>query len=194
VPLKAVLLNLLSIGAAFGIMVAVFQWGWGGALIGLEKTVPIVSFIPMFLFAILFGLSMDYEVFLLSRVREQYLRTGDNGTAIVRGISDTARVITSAALIMVAVFLSFAVAEDPATKMFGLGLATAILVDATVVRMVLVPATMTLLGRANWWLPAWLDRLLPRGPVAEADGPEVPGRRPDAGERGLAVAAATPRR
>ncbi|WP_327732745.1 MMPL family transporter [Streptomyces nojiriensis] len=173
VPLKAVLLNLLSIGAAYGIMVAVFQWGWGGALIGLEATVPIVSFIPMFLFAILFGLSMDYEVFLLSRVREEYLRTGDNGTAIVEGVSGTARIITSAALIMVAVFLSFAVAEDPSTKMFGLGLATAIFIDATVVRMVLVPATMTLLGRTNWWLPRWLDRMLPRGPVgtdAESTG------------------------
>ncbi|MFJ6778859.1 MMPL family transporter [Streptomyces yangpuensis] len=165
VPLKAVLLNLLSIGAAYGIMVAVFQWGWGGALIGLEATVPIVSFIPMFLFAILFGLSMDYEVFLLSRVREEYLRTGDNATAIVEGVSGTARIITSAALIMVAVFLSFAVAEDPSTKMFGLGLATAIFIDATVVRMVLVPATMTLLGRTNWWLPKWMDRMLPGGPV-----------------------------
>ncbi|MBC7274847.1 MAG: MMPL family transporter [Streptomyces sp.] len=169
VPLKAVLLNLLSIGAAYGVMVAVFQWGWGGALIGLEATVPIVSFIPMFLFAILFGLSMDYEVFLLSRVREEYLRTGDNGTAIVEGVSRTARIITSAALIMVAVFLSFAVAEDPSAKMFGLGLATAIFIDATVVRMVLVPATMTLLGRANWWLPEWLDRMLPRGPVGTDD-------------------------
>ncbi|MFH8418875.1 MMPL family transporter [Streptomyces collinus] len=169
VPLKAVLLNLLSIGAAYGIMVAVFQWGWGGALIGLEATVPIVSFIPMFLFAILFGLSMDYEVFLLSRVREEYLRTGDNVTAIVEGVSRTARIITSAALIMVAVFLSFAVADDPSTKMFGLGLATAIFIDATVVRMVLVPATMTLLGRTNWWLPKWLDRTLPRGPVGTDD-------------------------
>ncbi|MFE2555047.1 MMPL family transporter [Streptomyces sp. NPDC059352] len=169
VPLKAVLLNLLSIGAAYGIMVAVFQWGWGGALIGLEATVPIVSFIPMFLFAILFGLSMDYEVFLLSRVREEYLRTGDNGTAIVEGVSRTARIITSAALIMVAVFLSFAVADDPSTKMFGLGLATAIFIDATVVRMVLVPATMTLLGRANWWLPKWLDWMLPHGPVDTDD-------------------------
>ncbi|WP_328740787.1 MMPL family transporter [Streptomyces erythrochromogenes] len=169
VPLKAVLLNLLSIGAAYGIMVAVFQWGWGGALIGLDATVPIVSFIPMFLFAILFGLSMDYEVFLLSRVREEYLRTGDNGTAIVEGISRTARIITSAALIMVAVFLSFAVADDPSAKMFGLGLATAIFIDATVVRMVLVPATMTLLGRTNWWLPKWLDRILPRGPVGTDD-------------------------
>ncbi|MEU4063779.1 MMPL family transporter [Streptomyces wedmorensis] len=169
VPLKAVLLNLLSIGASYGIMVAVFQWGWGGALIGLEATVPIVSFIPMFLFAILFGLSMDYEVFLLSRVREEYQRTGDNRTAIVEGISGTARIITSAALIMVAVFLSFAVADDPSTKMFGLGLATAIFIDATVVRMVLVPATMTLLGRANWWLPKWLDRMLPHGPVGTHD-------------------------
>jgi len=164
VPLKAVLLNLLSIGATYGIMVAVFQWGWGATLIGLESTVPIVSFIPMFLFAILFGLSMDYEVFLLSRVREEYLRTGDNAAAIVRGISSSARVITSAALIMVAVFLSFAIANDPSTKMFGFGLATAIFVDATVVRMVLVPATMTLLGRANWWLPRWLDRVLPPSP------------------------------
>ncbi|MFD6113229.1 MMPL family transporter [Streptomyces yangpuensis] len=172
VPLKAVLLNLLSIGASYGIMVAVFQWGWGGALIGLEATVPIVSFIPMFLFAILFGLSMDYEVFLLSHVREEYLRTGDNGTAIVEGISRTARIITSAALIMVAVFLSFAVADDPSAKMFGLGLATAIFIDATVVRMVLVPATMTLLGRTNWWLPKWLDRMLPRGPVG-TDHPPV---------------------
>ncbi|MFG3055415.1 MMPL family transporter [Kitasatospora sp. NPDC048239] len=179
VPLKAVLLNLLSIGAAYGIMVAVFQWGWGGALIGLEATVPIVSFIPMFLFAILFGLSMDYEVFLLSRVREEYLRTGDNGTAIVEGVSGTARTITSAALIMVAVFLSFAVAEDPSAKMFGLGLATAIFIDATVVRMVLVPATMTLLGRANWWLPTWLDRMLPRGPVAtDGTGAESTGEAP----------------
>lgn len=179
VPLKAVLLNLLSIGAAYGIMVAVFQWGWGGALIGLEATVPIVSFIPMFLFAILFGLSMDYEVFLLSRVREEYLRSGDNGTAIVEGVSRTARIITSAALIMVAVFLSFAVAEDPSTKMFGLGLATAIFIDATVVRMVLVPATMTLLGRTNWWLPKWLDRMLPRGPVGtDGTGTESTGEAP----------------
>ncbi|WP_241253727.1 MMPL family transporter [Streptomyces sp. W1SF4] len=190
VPLKAVLLNLLSIGAAYGVMVAVFQWGWGGALIGLEATVPIVSFIPMFLFAILFGLSMDYEVFILSRVREEYLRTGDNGTAIVEGVSRTARTITSAALIMVAVFLSFAAAEDPSAKMFGLGLATAILIDSTVVRMVLVPATMTLLGRTNWWLPKWLDRMLPGGPAGAddtgaravpADRRVRPGTRPSSG-------------
>jgi putative drug exporter of the RND superfamily len=161
VPLKAVLLNLLSIGASFGVMVMIFQWGWGAGLIGLEQSVPIVSFIPMFMFAILFGLSMDYEVFLLSRVREVYARTGNNNTAIVRGISSTARVITSAAAIMICVFASFVLGPDPATKMFGIGLATAILVDATLVRMVLVPATMTLLGNANWWLPGWLDRVLP---------------------------------
>jgi putative drug exporter of the RND superfamily len=169
VPLKAVLLNLLSIGASYGLIVMVFQWGWGGALIGLEATVPVVSFIPMFMFAILFGLSMDYEMFLLSRVREEYQRTGDNGTAIVGGISGTARVITSAALIMVTVFLAFVFGQGPAIKMLGLGLATAILVDATIVRMVLVPATMTLLGRANWWLPAWLDRILPRVTVDAVD-------------------------
>jgi RND superfamily putative drug exporter len=161
VPLKAVLLNLLSIGAAYGVMVMVFQWGWAAGLIGLESTVPIVSFIPMFMFAILFGLSMDYEVFLLSRVREEFVATGDNERSIVRGIASTGRVITSAALIMISVFLAFVFGEDAATKMFGLGLATAIFVDATLVRMVLVPATMTVLGDANWWLPRTLDRRLP---------------------------------
>jgi RND superfamily putative drug exporter len=183
VPLKAVLLNLLSIGASYGVIVMVFQWGWGAALIGLESTVPVVSFIPMFMFAILFGLSMDYEMFLLSRVREEYLRSGDNATAIVDGIAGTARVITSAALIMISVFLAFVLGEGPAVKMLGLGLATAVLIDATVVRMVLVPATMTLLGRANWWLPAWLDRLLPRVPVDTLDGRQAgDGARPPARE------------
>ncbi len=176
VPLKAVLLNLLSIGASYGVMVMVFQWGWGADLIGLTSTVPIVSFIPMFMFAILFGLSMDYEVFLLSRVREEYVASGDNTTSVVRGISSTGRVITSAALIMIAVFLAFVTGEDAGTKMFGLGLATAIFIDATLVRMVLVPATMKLLGEANWWLPGWLDRLLPTidlhesVPVREVEG------------------------
>ncbi len=163
VPIKAALLNLLSIGAAYGVMVMVFQWGWGASLIGVESAVPIVSFIPMFMFAIAFGLSMDYEVFLLSRVREHYLATGDNDSAIVRGLGSTARVITSAAMIMVSVFLGFVAGNDPSTKMFGMGLATAIFIDATIVRMVLVPATMKLLGTANWWLPAWLERLLPGG-------------------------------
>ncbi len=161
VPLKAALLNLLSIGAAYGVLVMVFQWGWGKSLIGLESTVPIVSFIPMFMFAVLFGLSMDYEVFLLSRVREEYLITGDNEASVIHGIASTARVITSAALIMISVFLGFVLGDDPAIKMVGLGLATAIFVDATIVRMILVPATMKLMGNANWWIPRWLDRLMP---------------------------------
>ena len=171
VPLKAALMNLLSVGAAYGVMVMVFQWGWGAELIGLESTVPILSFIPLFMFAILFGLSMDYEVFLLSRIREEYVRTGDNDEAVVRGLAGTARTITAAALIMVAVFGSFVLGEDPLAKMMGVGLATAIAVDATIVRLVLVPASMKLLGRANWWLPGWLDRVLPGGepaPVVEA--------------------------
>ncbi len=161
VPLKAAVMNLLSIGAAYGVLVMVFQWGWGKSLIGLESTVPVLAFIPMFMFAVLFGLSMDYEVFLLSRVREEYLLTGDNDTSVMHGIASTARVITSAALIMISVFLGFVLGDDPVTKMFGLGLATAIFVDATIVRMVLVPAAMKLMGAANWWLPGWLDRLLP---------------------------------
>jgi putative drug exporter of the RND superfamily len=161
VPLKAALMNLLSIGAAYGVLVMVFQWGWGKSIVGLESTVPILAFIPMFMFAILFGLSMDYEVFLLSRVREEYLLTGDNDTSVIHGIASTARVITSAALIMISVFVGFVLGDDPVTKMFGLGLATAIFVDATIVRMILVPATMKLMGKANWWLPHWLDRLLP---------------------------------
>ncbi len=161
VPLKAALLNLLSIGAAYGVLVMVFQWGWGAGLLGLESTAPIDPFIPMFMFAVLFGLSMDYEVFLLSRVREDYLASGDNDTSVIHGIASTARVITSAALIMISVFGGFIFGNDPTIKMFGLGLATAILVDASIVRMVLVPATMKLMGDANWWLPRWLDRLLP---------------------------------
>ncbi|WP_243060179.1 MMPL family transporter [Nocardioides sp. SR21] len=153
IPLQAALMNLLSIGAAYGVLVMVFQWGWGASLIGLESTVPVVSFIPMFMFAVVFGLSMDYEVFLLSRIREEYDATGDTRSAIVHGLARTGRVITSAAFIMIAVFLGFVLGEDPATKMFGLGLATAVLVDATLVRMVLLPATMQLLGRWNWWAP-----------------------------------------
>ncbi len=174
VPLKAALLNLLSIGAAYGVLVMVFQWGWAKELIGLETTVPIVSFIPMFMFAVLFGLSMDYEVFLLSRVREEYLESGDNDHAVISGIASTARVITSAALIMIAVFGGFVLGEDPVIKMLGLGLATAIFVDATIVRIVLVPATMKLMGDRNWWIPAWLDRLLPTVDIEGVSGLPAP--------------------
>jgi len=162
VPLKAVIMNLLSIGAAYGVIVAIFQWGWGMNLIGVGKEGPIESWAPMMLFAIVFGLSMDYEVFLLSRVKEEYDRTGDNATAVADGLTATARVITAAALIMVFVFAAFVLGHDRQLKLFGLGLATAVFIDATIVRMVLVPATMELLGNKNWWIPAWLNKLLPK--------------------------------
>ena len=162
VPLKAAVMNLLSIGGAYGVLVVVFQWGWGSSLIGLEGPTPITSLIVVIMFPILFGLSMDYEVFLLSRIREEYVRTGDNAESVARGLAGTGRVVTSAALIMIAVFLSFVASPVPSLKMLGLGLAVAILIDATIVRMVLVPATMALLGKANWWLPGWLDRVLPQ--------------------------------
>ena len=161
VPLKAAAMNLLSIGGAYGVVVAVFQWGWLGGLFGLEDTYLIASPLPVIFFAVLFGLSMDYEVFLVSRIREAHAASGDDAEAVARGLTATGRVITSGALIMVCVFLSFVTNPSPFVQMIGLGLATAIALDATVVRMVLVPATMALLGRANWWLPAWLDRRLP---------------------------------
>jgi RND superfamily putative drug exporter len=170
VPLKAAVLNLLSIGAAYGVVVAVFQWGWGRSLIGLDEAVPIASFVPMMMFAILFGLSMDYEVFILSRIREEYRRGHTNVDSIVAGLGATSKVISAAALIMVSVFLGFVISDDPIVKMMGVGLATAVAVDATIVRMVLVPSTMTLVGDANWWLPRRLERLLPRLEI-EADPP-----------------------
>ncbi|GAB2960336.1 MMPL family transporter [Streptomyces pseudoechinosporeus] len=162
VPLKAAVMNLLSIGGAYGVVVAVFQWGWLGELFNLDETLPIASPLPTIFFAVLFGLSMDYEVFLLSRVREEYDATGDTKESVARGMAVTGRVITSAALIMTVVFLSFVVNPSPLVKMMGLGLATAIVLDATIVRMVLVPAAMALMGRATWWLPRPLDRRLPR--------------------------------
>ena len=162
VPLKAVIMNLLSIGAAYGILVAIFQWGWGMGLIGVDKSGPIEAWVPMFLFAIVFGLSMDYEVFLLSRIKEEYDRTKNNAVAVADGLAATARVITAAALIMFCVFAAFALGDDRQLKLFGLGLGIAVLIDATIVRMVLVPATMELLGDRNWWLPKWLGRILPK--------------------------------
>src|SRR3954447_21650961 len=161
VPLKAAVLNILGVGAAYGVVVAVFQWGWGAGLIGVHETVPIMPLAPMLMFAILFGLSMDYEVFLMSRVREQYRKHFDPKRAVVEGVGSTARVITSAALIMISVFGSFILDVDTTTKMFGIGLSVAVFLDVTLVRMVLVPAAMSLLGHRAWWLPAWLDRRLP---------------------------------
>ena len=161
VPIKAAVAILLSIGAAFGVLVAVFQWGWLQQLVGLHESVPIISFLPTMMFAILFGLSMDYEVFILSRVREDYAHTGHARDSVLTGLTSSARVITSAALIMISVFASFILGADPVIKMFGLGLSAAVFLDATVVRMVIVPATLALLDNAAWWLPAWLHRLLP---------------------------------
>jgi RND superfamily putative drug exporter len=161
VPLKAAVMNLLSISAALGVMALAAGGGPLGRLIGIPDATPVPIFMPMMMFAILFGLSMDYEVFLLSRIKEEYDRTGDNGLAVADGLAKSARVITAAAAIMITVFLAFVPSDIVLLKMFGIGLAAAVLVDATLVRMVLVPATMELLGDRNWWLPGWLDRLLP---------------------------------
>ena len=162
VPLKAIVMNLLSIGAAFGLIVAVFQWGWGASLIGVDGTGPIISFFPIFLFSIVFGLSMDYEVFLMSRIHEEWEHSHDATVAVTRGLALTGRVITAAAAIMVTVFASFMIGEDRIIKLFGLGLASAVFIDAVIIRSVLVPAIMQLFGKSAWWLPAWLDRILPR--------------------------------
>jgi RND superfamily putative drug exporter len=161
VPLKAAIAILLSIGAAFGVVVAIFQWGWLSDLIGVHEALPIVSFLPLMMFAILFGLSMDYEVFIVSRIREDYIHTGNPRESVLTGISSSARVITAAALIMVSVFGAFVLGNNPIIKMFGIGLSVAVLLDATVVRMLIVPAVMTLFDKAAWWLPRWLDRALP---------------------------------
>ncbi len=174
VPLKAMVMNLLSIGAAFGLVVAVFQWGWGASLIGVEDTGPIISFFPIFLFAIIFGLSMDYEVFLMSRIHEEWEHGKDATEAVTRGLALTGRVITAAAAIMVTVFASFMLGEDRIIKLFGLGLASAVFIDAVIIRSVLVPAVMQLLGARAWWFPGWLDRLLPRLHVEPAEGDPAP--------------------
>ncbi|MFG2819662.1 MMPL family transporter [Kitasatospora sp. NPDC048365] len=171
VALKAAVMNLVSVAAAYGVLTAVFQHGWGARTIGLDGAVPIPGYVPLLMFAVLFGLSMDYEVFLLSAVRENYLHGRDNRRAVVAGLSGTGRIISSAALIMVAVFLSYLLSDDPVVKMFGIGLATAVALDATVVRGLLVPSTMVLLGDGNWWIPRWLDRLLPHIDI-EGDGHE----------------------
>ncbi|MEU5468802.1 MMPL family transporter [Streptomyces lydicus] len=176
VALKAAVLNVLSIAASYGVVVAVFQWGWGGPALGVAGTVPIESYVPMMMFAIVFGLSMDYEIFLLSRVHEAWLRTGDSRGSVAHALEITARVITCAALIMVSVFAAFLLSDNVVVKMLGLGLAVSVLIDATVVRLLLVPAVLTLLGPAAWWTPRWLDRILPR---VNAEGEErLPDRAP----------------
>ena len=162
VPLQAAVMNLLSIAAAYGLVTAVFQKGWGASLIGLDGPVPVVSFLPLVMFAILFGLSMDYEVFLLTQIKEAYTRSKDSDNAVITGLAKSGRVITSAALIMVAVFSSFVLNGDPVVKQFGVGLAFAVAIDATVVRCLLVPAVMVLMKRLNWWFPHWLDRAVPK--------------------------------
>jgi RND superfamily putative drug exporter len=160
-PLKAVLMTLLSVAAAYGVLVAVFQWGWLDGLLGYESPGYVESIAPPLLLAIVFGLSMDYEVFLLSRIREARVRAADDREAVARGLTAGAGTVTSAALIMVSVFAAFVAVGVPSIKMIGVGLAVAIALDATIVRLILVPATMELLGRWNWWLPRWLDRRLP---------------------------------
>jgi RND superfamily putative drug exporter len=162
VPIKAAAMNLISVAAAYGVVTAVFQLGWGSSLIGLDHPIPIVSFVPLLMFAILFGLSMDYEVFLLTQMREHFRQHGDERRAVVEGLANTGRVITSAAAIMVCVFASFVLNGDPVVKEFGVGLAVAIAIDSTIVRCLLVPAVMVLLGKRVWSLPRWLDRILPR--------------------------------
>jgi len=187
VPIKAVIMNVLSIAASYGAVVAVFQWGLGGTILGIEGG-PINPFIPMMMFAIVFGLSMDYEVFMLSRIREEYDRTGDAATSVADGLANTARVISAAAAIMVVVFGSFMFEDLREVKLMGMGLALAVLLDATLVRMLLVPATMELLGDRNWWMPAWLDRILPelqvegRHPSPEPVLPTKPAIDSDAGQ------------
>ena len=183
IPLTAAAMNILSIGAAFGILVAVFQWGWLGSVFQVSKPGPVEAFLPVMLFAILFGLSMDYEVFLISRIQEEWLKSGDNRTAVRNGLAATGKTITAAALIMILVFGSFILGGIRVIKEFGLGLAGGIFVDAFFIRMAMVPALMFLFGKANWWFPGWLDRILPHLSVdpelppssAGSDRPDNPG-------------------
>jgi RND superfamily putative drug exporter len=174
---KAAILNLLSIGAAYGVIVAIFEWGWGASLIGLHTTLPIPAYVPMLVFCIVFGLSMDYEVFLLSRVHEAWLDTRDAHRSVAIGIGATARVITTAAAIMIVVFTSFVINPDPTVKMLAIGMAFAVLIDASLVRMALVPSIMALLGSHAWWLPRWLEPVVPdlrlEGGPAEPDSQQI---------------------
>ena len=186
IPLTAAIMNMLSAGAAFGVVTAVFQNGWGASLLGIDKTGPIEAFLPVLMFPILFGLSMDYEVFLMSRVYEEWHRRRDNGAAVTHGLAATGRTITAAAAIMVLVFGAFVLGGERIIELFGVGLAGAVLLDALIVRSVLVPAVMMMVGERNWWIPSWLDRVLPRvsieGQSARAISAE---RSPGGNGRGL---------
>ncbi|TEX50519.1 MAG: hypothetical protein B7C55_10355 [Actinomycetales bacterium mxb001] len=172
IPIKAALMNLLAAGASMGIVVAIFQWGW----FGWQAAGPIEPFLPLVFLAILFGLSMDYQVFMVARIREEWMRLGDNNAAVASGLADTGKVVTAAAAIMIAVFGAFALSGQRLISMFGVGLAVAIFIDAFVIRSLMVPSTMNLLGRWNWWIPRWLDRVLPHldveGPVDARPGPQ----------------------
>ena len=162
VPLTAAVTSLLSFGAAMGITVAVFQWGWLAGPLGISGTGPIMPFLPIMVFAILFGLSMDYQVFLVSRMQEEWVRTGDNSASVRRGLEGSGRVVMIAAAIMASVFLAFVPTPDATIKLFGIALASAVIIDAFIVRLILVPSLMSMFGKANWWLPGWLDRILPK--------------------------------
>ena len=174
----AALMNLLTAGASFGVITAVFQWGWAASLLGIDKTGPIEAFIPVMMFAIVFGLSMDYQVFLVSRIYEEWHRRGDNRDAVTHGLAATGRTITAAAAIMVLVFGAFILGGERVLELFGLGLAGAVLLDALVVRSVLVPGLMLLAGEANWWLPRSLDRILPHLNVEGSVQHDEPDRKP----------------
>jgi RND superfamily putative drug exporter len=183
IPLISAALNILSIGAAFGIIIAVFQWGWLDSFFGVGATGPIESFLPVMLFAIVFGLSMDYQVFLVSRIHEEWVKTGDSRLAVRNGLAATGKTISAAALIMILVFGSFVLGGEIVIKEFGLGLAGGILVDAFVIRLVVVPAIMSLLGRSTWWFPTWLDRILPNFAFEENEAPtSFPEKKPSDGD------------
>ena len=178
IPVFAAGMNLLAAAASFGVITAVFQWGWAASLFGIDKTGPIEAFVPVMMFAIVFGLSMDYQVFLVSRIYEEWHRTGDNQLAVTRGLAATGRTITAAAAIMILVFGAFILGGERVIMLFGLGLAGAVLLDALVIRMALVPGLMLLAGKANWWLPRWLDRALPHLNV-EGDAHDGPHPHPE---------------
>jgi RND superfamily putative drug exporter len=186
VPATAAAMNLLAAGASFGVLVVFFQWGWGAKLLGLGKPGPIEAFLPVMMLAILFGLSMDYQVFLVSRMHEEWVHTGDNEHAVTVGQATTGRVISAAAAIMICVFLAFVLGGQRIIAEFGVGLAAAVFLDAVFIRTVLVPSLMHLFGRRNWWLPQWLDRRLPHLSVEPVEAPPEPLDAPEALEPDVA--------